>query len=178
MFGLLLFQGERSRETPHIAMLLTSLLTLFCFAISQFRHIFGYDNLNWNNLQDLAHIGFHWPNLSCQDLGCSKGELQDLLTAFPPVQLLFKHNVLHLLTLSQCVTLSLQLSGPLFILWKPPVFPNKVLCEVWYLWGWIIHICSLCAILREEVIGSSSDAKKGRGEYENPADWELWWHLL
>lgn len=78
----------------------------------------------------MFHVGFHWLNLSCEDLGGSLEEPHDLLTSFTPAQLLFKHNALCSLIPSQCVTLFLQLSGPPFILWKPPVHPNKALCEV------------------------------------------------
>lgn len=59
----------------------------------------------------------------------------DWLTSFPPAQLLFKHNALRPLIPSQHVTLFLQLSGPPFIFWKPPVAPNKALCEVWVVCG-------------------------------------------
>lgn len=97
----------------------------------------GWDKESWNNLQDLALIpgispgvsdrcstGFHWLHLSCEDLGGSLEEPHDLLTSFTPAQLLFKHNDLCSLIPSQCVTLFLQLSGPPFIIWKPPVHPQ------------------------------------------------------
>jgi hypothetical protein len=105
---------------------------------------------SWHHLQDLARntglsmcvtdVPYWLPRsyASHWDVTVSVMESRDLLT--PILQFSFSSNIVSTLWLFLSVRLlSLQYSGSLFIPPKPLVTPNKVLCEVWYLWVWIIY---------------------------------------
>lgn len=115
----------------------------FYSAVLQSHHLPQYDKKNWNNLQNLAHNSEPSPHVppwyfisatsgqipAAKTLTVPKTKPQDLLTPFPPAQLLFTHimpfTLEHFLSVwSYLFTLTVPVYAS-----EASSFPNKVFCR-------------------------------------------------